>query len=794
MNIRRVSKVALRLTVLLAVGAALLLAWWRAGGKPQRSGEARVPSLGEAVEVRFDERGVPHVRAASLADAARAMGWLHANDRSGQMELMRRYVLGTLAEIAGETALNSDRSVRELRFPQTVDALLGSLAPESRAVLDAYAEGVNAWIEERGSDLPPDLRLMRARPEAWSARHSLCVQMMMSQMLSYSAPRELSRLGWVNAYGARRASLLIGDALSNVPSDVLAEAARAYADLALAKPVPTSPQDAPPTGASSNGSNNWALDGARTASGHALVANDPHLGLGLPSIWFQAQIRCPDYEAMGFTIPGLPLVVIGQGPRLAWGFTNSELDVCDAFVERVSEDGRSVEREGEWVPVRVARERIEVRGGETLEFDALSTEIGPLLTWGKGLRYSLAWTGHASFDPVRPFLELARAGSVGEVQGLVRDFVGPPQNLVCGDASGAIAHTLLGRNVERGVGDGRVPLLAKRREHHWRGLRPYEQAPSSIRPSEGWLVTANNALRPPTASYPFPQDAAMEHRAQRIAERLSEHGGWTAHELGELQTDTVSLYAKEVVRALVELASVDGPPLEADASKALDELGRWDGDFALRGTSALYHLVEARVDEWLARILGRNLSHPERDRVRLEALYGRLDEPFLAAAGAATGGLAARREQLAAALAEAWREGVASFGEDVAQWNYGALHVWTPEHRLGALPFLGRSFNSEPREVPGAGAAPCVFSGVRRRAGDGLPRTEVGHGASLRFVADCAAPDESLAILPGGQAGHPFDEHYADQLDVYLSGGLRPMRWSQGAIEAATRSVLTLAP
>jgi penicillin amidase len=794
MKPRRRLKFALRLTVLLLVGAAVLFAWWRCGGQPQRSGQARLPALGAAVEVRFDERAVPHVRAASLADAARAMGWLHANDRIGQMELMRRYVLGTLAEIAGESALSSDRSVRELRFPQTVDALFGSLAPESRAILDAYAEGVNAWLEERGGDAPPDLRLMRARPAPWSARHSLCVQMMMSQMLSYSAPRELSRLGWVNAYGARRASLLIGDALANVPRDVLEEAARAYAERALGGTSESKSESPPKAASSSNGSNNWAVAGERAASGHALVANDPHLGIGLPSIWFQAQIRCPEYEASGFTIPGMPLVVIGQGPRLAWGFTNSELDVCDAFIERLSDDGRSVERDGEWTSLRVAKERIDVRGGATVEFEALSTEIGPLLTWGKGLRYSLAWTGHAAFDPVRAFVELARATSVDAVPALVRDFVGPPQNLVCGDASGAILFTLLGRNVERGAGDGRVPLLASQRGRHWRGLRPYEHAPSSKKPREGALATANNDLRPPTASYPFPQDAAMPHRAQRIFERLDEHGGWTAHELGELQTDTVSLYSREVVQALAELASVDGPAPSAEARQALDALAKWDGDLALRGTSALYHLVEARIDEWLAGVLGRNLSHPERDRVRLEALYGRLDEPFLAAAGATTGGLAVRREQMLAALGEAWREGAARFGDKVESWDYGALHVWTPEHRLGALPLLGPLFNAAPAPVPGNGTSPCVFSGGRRRAGDGLPRTEVGHGASLRFVANCAVPDESLAIVPGGQSGHPFDEHYADQLETYLVGELRPMHWSESAIEAATRSVLTLAP
>lgn len=787
MKLRSLAKSLVWGSALIALACGAAFVWWRSGGRPQRSGEARIAALSARVEVRFDERAVPHVRATSLADATRALGWLHANDRIGQMELMRRYVRGRLSEIVGESAARSDRTVRELRFPQTVEALHGALGDESRAVLEAYAQGVNSWLEARGGDLPPDLRMLRALPEPWSARDSLCVQMMMSQMLSHSVARELVRLSWVEALGARKAGLLIGDALTNVPTASLDAAVREYAERAR-------PSTSPATSPTSNGSNNWAVDASRSADGHALVANDPHLNLGLPSIWFQAQIRCPQYEAAGFTIPGLPLIVIGQGPQLAWGFTNTELDVCDAFIERLSEDGKSVERDGAFTPIRVQRERIVVRGAADLEFDALSTEIGPLLTWGRDLRYSLAWTGHAAFDPVAPFLALARASGVNDVPAAVHDFVGPPQNLVCGDASGAISFTLLGRNVERGVGDGRVPLLARDTAHHWRGLRPREDAPSSTRPATGALVTANNDTRPAGASYPYPLDAAVDHRFLRIAAQLEGGRDWRPDSLGALQTDSVSLYAREVAAALVEVGSIPGPAVEPDAQRALDVLATWDGDMALRGTSALYHLVEARIDEWLTAVLRRGLSHPERDRVRLEALYGRLDEPFLASGEAALSGMATRRTALLELLAAAWREGVAAFGPDVATWRYGELHVWKPEHRLGAVPVLGRFFEVGEFEVPGAGTSPCVFAGPRRRETGALPRTQVAHGASVRWVADCGAPGNSLAVLPGGQSGHPFDPHYADQLGAFLAGRLYPLHWSDVDIERAAVSTLVLAP
>jgi len=782
---RVVQGLGLFLIVVGACGAALFL-WWRNGGRPQRDGAAQLAALEAPVDVRFCERGIPHVRARSLRDAARALGWLHANDRLGQMELMRRYVNGRLAEIVGAAAVGSDRRVRELRFPQTVDALLDSLSGESRAVLDAYSEGVNAWLSERGGDLPPDVRLLRVKPEPWRARDCLCVQMMLSQMLSYSSSRELNRLEWMLAYGAERASVLFGPLPQDVSSATLDELIDDYARFALPKRVD---KESGP----SNGSNNWAVDASRSADGHALVANDPHLNLGLPSIWFQAQVRSPEYEAAGFTVPGLPLVLIGQGPRVAWGFTNTELDVCDTFLEHVNEDSSMVMRDGDWRPVRVQRERIEVRGEPAVEFDALSTDIGPLLTWGEGLRYSLAWTAYRPGDTVRVFLELARAANVDVVPDLVRDFVGPPQNMVCGDANGAIAYTPLGRNVARGRGDGRIPLPASDSANLWRGLRPYEQAPHALRPSSGWVTTANNDTRPADADYPYPVDAATPHRAQRIAQSLETRSDWTPARLGELQTDVTSLYARELVAAVSDALQESGESLPPDARKALEALRAWDGAMRETGASALHHLLEAQIDRWIAEAIGRSLSHPESARVRLAAVRGELDSPFATHDGGRGKGLGDRREELARRLATAWSQGASRWGEDVSRWNYGEMHVWTPHHRLDAVPVIGSLFDVGSFPVPGSGSSPCVFSGARRDV-DGLPRVDVSHGASLRFVADCTNPDHSLAILTSGQSGHPFDAHYSDQLVDYLGGELHPMHWSDAAIDAAATSKLTLAP
>ena len=330
--------------VLLALASVVLgaaLWWWTHSGRAQRSGEVALPGLTAKVEVRFDEWGVPSVSGASLEDVACALGWLHANDRIGQMELQRRAATGRLSELLGERTLAVDLKMRWLRFARTAERMWNALAPDHQRLLDAYARGVNAWLAAHEHDLPPDLLLLRAAPKPWSGRDSLCVQLMMAHMLSFSAAREQTRFRWLQELGEERTRDLLGDPALHIDQEVL--------ELAK-KPIKTSSLIDSPTAGEQNGSNGWAVSGARGADGHALVANDPHLQLGLPALWYQALLRAPDYEASGMTIPGLPIVVIGQGPHVAWGFTNTELDVCDVFFEKGEHGARDVERDGVQVP------------------------------------------------------------------------------------------------------------------------------------------------------------------------------------------------------------------------------------------------------------------------------------------------------------------------------------------------------------------------------------------------------------------------------------------------------------
>jgi penicillin amidase len=782
MKWRRVGIGAGVVLALAAVVGGAALWWWTHSGRAQRSGEVALAGLTAKVDVRFDEWGVPCVSGASLDDVVSALGWLHANDRIGQMELQRRAATGRLSELLGERTLAVDMKMRWLRFARTAERMWNALAPEHQRLLDAYARGVNAWLTSHEHDLPPDLLLLRAAPEPWSGRDSLCVQLMMAHMLSFSAAREQTRFRWLQELGEERTRDLLGDPALHIDQEVL--------ELAK-KPIKTSSLIDASTASEQNGSNGWAVSGARGADGHALVASDPHLQLGLPALWYQALLRAPDYEASGMTIPGLPIVVIGQGPHLAWGFTNTELDVCDVFFEQGEHGARDVERNGVAVPTSVSVEHIQVRGGAVTDLELFESDIGPMFEPNPALGLparSVAWTGWQAFDPFTSFLALARAKSVDEVPGAIASFVCPPQNILCADDRGAILQTVLGRGVERGSNGGALPMPAGDAPAAWKGLADAERNPRIAQPAVGVLVNANDD--PALQGTPFPgrADSAAPQRAGRIRELLGARTAWTPQELGAIQTDTSSRYALDVVEQLRALELAPG----SDAARARDALLAWNGEMGASGTSALYGLVERELhdcifgDELRAHHLPP-LTHPERDRVLLQALSGKLRANWFD--DVSTPAVEDRATTIARALESAWRAGRASWGDDTRAWAWGELHTWRPHHALGDAPLLGKFFDEPEHAMPGCATCPCVFSGPW--SGDHIA---VVHGASMRFVADVADPDRSLAVLPSGQSGNPFDEHYDDQLPGYLAGALRPMHWSEREIEAHTRSRLAFTP
>jgi len=767
--------VGILLLVVLVVAAAAYL-WLRSGGRAQRDGTAVLAHLGGPVTIRFDARGVPDVEAGSEADAWRAVGWLHANDRLFQMEMSRRAASGRLSELLGARTVGFDTRIRRLRFRRLAEAAVAGARPATRAALEAYAEGVNAWLEARGGDLPPELRLLRARPEPWTSADTLSLTLMMARRLSpVDAPPELERFELLRAFGPERARELDGAPAADLFPEV-EELARTLA----AQPAAVGSR----AESSGLGSNNWVVAPSRTRDGDALVANDPHLGLGLPNVWYQVSIRTPTYRVAGMTLPGSPPVILGRGPEVAWAMTNLYVDDVDVFFERPDAEGTRVARGEGWSPIESARETIRVRGGDPVEVEVKWTDRGTYLDADpdRGLpARSVAWGAHETGDQLAAIVALAKASSVAEAREAIEPWVFPPQNLLVADRQGGILWTPIGRAPDRFGWDGRFPAPGWRPEVGWRGLLPAATNPQLLDPEEGLIATANSFLPVPVPDW-FGEDFDTTFRMDRIREALAARDDWDVESFSALQGDVVSAWARFLVARL-------GDGYEGDAARAATALAGWDGAMALRGPSALFALFERALqratfeDEARAAGIGR---FGTRWRL-LRLLEGEISPSFWD--DVATPETEGRHEILARALAEGWRAGVERFGSDVAGWDYGALHRIVLGHPLDSLPLLGKGFRRGPYPLPGSPTTILAFGGPWR--GD---HQEVTYGPSMRFVTDAARPERTFSVLPGGQSGHPWDPHYDDQIGPYLENRPFAVPWDADAIEAAAVSRLVLRP
>ena len=806
-----------RLLAVIVVTALVVAFLWltmlRRSGLPWRGGDHSIPELGAQVEVRWDAHGVPHIEAATTEDALTALGWIHANDRFTQMELGRRAAAGRLAEILGEPALPADRHFRTLRFAATADAMVAAASETSRRWLEAYARGVDAWVAARDSDLPPALRALGVEPEPWRPADSLAFVMMMANDLSFWQGRpEEDRFLWLRAFGLDGVRDLLAEPGLVVDPEILALAEQLGPPRSTVNPTTEAGDPASP------GSNNWAVGESRTASGHALLANDPHLGLALPSVWYQVFVRSPDYTAAGMSLPGVPGVVLGRGEHVAWAFTNTMLDDHDLVFEQIDETAGTYRRGEQWLPLEIREEIVPIRGGGEERLRLRATDLGPLLEAdpARGLPpRSLVWTLHHPGDPLSALAAVARARQPDELLAGIGGYIGPAQNLVVAFDDGRLLFTVLGALPDRGdaapedpdtASDpdgsddpphpsattlGRLPVAGWNATGGWRGLRPRTDNPVIVDPTDDRLVTANHDIRP--EGYPLPLLAEFfpGHRARRIAQRLDERSRWTPEGFAELQTDVVSLFARDLLDAL----AADAKTFEGDARHAWETLEGWDGAMTVHGPAALFALVERNLLEivFADEAEAHGLA-PFANRSHLLRVLGSPggSGPTLAPHwfdDVSTPGVETRNDDVSRALAEAWRESRERWGDDPEKWDYGALHTLTLGHLLDPLPLFGPWARRGPYRMPGSNTTVAAFGAVWK--GDDQ---EITYGPSMRWVVDWSQPDKAFAALPGGQSGHPADVHYDDRMAPYLAGELTQAPWTPEAIEQATVSVLRLSP
>jgi penicillin amidase len=794
---RSYRRLAIGACAFLCIGGVFItIGWFRfAGSALPTRGSVRVPGILQNVDVQVDTFGVPYVTASHETDMLRALGYLHATDRLWQMEFFRRVAAGRLAELFGRDQVPTDRLLRTLDLWGAAEHAVANLEPDELQRLQAYAVGVNARLDDVRKPLPPEFSLLRFKPETWDPVSTMAVGMVMNLDLSHWR-RDLSRY-WASRHMApEKAAVLsqpypewgttILDRPVPLPAGVRTSPPAADADAEAGSP----PADAnvslaqfdPETGPATwrafevlesvsarSGSNAWVVSGRRTASGRPILANDMHLSLRAPAIWYLAALHADsaDYHAVGFTLPGVPGVVVGHNRSVAWGYTNGMVDDMDFAVETSSEDGARYLEGGQWIEYTVRAETLQVRGSRPEVVRVRETVRGPVVSDalpGLGADLSVVWTASTSDARTTGLWDMNRAGSVAEFDRAVRGFSQPHQNVVFASVEGRIGYRLGGRIPVRGDWDGSVPVPAGRMGGGFRGTWPPAMHPAAFDPAAGFIATANN-LQAPGLGTAVSTDYAAPFRAERISDRLASRSDWDVESVYELQHDVYSPLGARYRTLAVETARRLG---EGDAVARLEA---WDGQVDADSPGAplfyswLYRLrTLIAADEYaenpgwgffptkaLISVLEQGDSSPWVDDVRTP-----------------------ETETLAGLAEQAMRDALLAVGE--ATW--GELHRERHAHPIGNNRWLQRLFGFSIGPYPSAGGPNTVRPDDYRKwealdSTSWSPPWVSEYGPSERFIAELG-PDGPTGrfLIPTGQSGNPFSRNYRDLNDRWRSGDL----------------------
>jgi penicillin amidase len=797
----------LRFSLLLAAVAALLTGGaylYLRQSLAQTEGTIRVAGLKAPIELLRDAYGIPHIRAASIEGAYFGLGFAHAQDRLWQMEISRRIAAGRLSEIVGASGLDTDRFLRTLGVRRAAEASLAKLDPDTRKVLDAYAAGVNAFLATRPV-LPPEFWILRVAPEPWTPADSLAWIKMMAWDLGANWRNELLRMRLAKTLPQAR----IDELLPPYPGDAplkIRDLRALYAGLdgdaqALGAAMLEVASLLPgwlPDGA---GSNNWVVSGKRSASGKPLLANDPHLGLTAPPVWYFAQLEAPGLDAIGATLPGVPGILLGRNERIAWGATNTGPDVQDLYVEKLEGRDAYLTPAGAR-PFAVLQETIKVRGAPDEKLMVRITRHGPVVSdvlrpaaglAPRGHVLAFEWTALASDDTsIRAALKLVRARDWKEFRAALRDLQAPQQNMVYADVDGNIGFIAAGRVPVRKPGndlEGLAPAPGWEAKYDWAGWIPFDELPQSYNPPSGEIVTANQKIVPPGYAHFITSEWQPPYRADRIAQLLDAVPRHGVPSFARMQADVVSLPAREQLPRLLATR-----PLSAQAKRALEMLSAWDGSMAAGRPEpliitawwralarAIYadELGDAFDANWLQRpeFIGDVLA----DKDGQSRWCDDVRTPKRETCG----------EVLSSSLEAALSDLRGRYGKDMRRWKWGEAHVALHEHRpFGRVPLLARFFDIS---VPSPGGAFTIDVG-RSNFNDAARPYASRHAPSLRAIYDLSDMQASLFIHSGGQSGNPLSSGYRAFTCAWAAGEYIPMLTDRARIAAGTTHRLNLIP
>jgi len=825
----KVLVIGLAALLVVVAGSALFMRVSVRRAFPDVDGEVAIAGLESNVDVIRDTMGVPHIYASNPRDLFAAQGYVHAQERFWQMDFWRHISSGRLSEMFGESQVETDTFLRTLGWHEIAEAQYATSPPEVRAILDAYSDGVNAYLSTQSpADLSFEYTVLELTnhaytPEPWSPVDTLRWGIAMAWELRGNMDSEIERAMLLGSLSEAQVAQLFPPYPSEINPYIIAaadnQAAAEAPSAASLRSVPalrsalSSAQrnmdllavlgiSDPEAGI---GSNSWVVSGEHTDTGAPILANDPHLAIQMPSIWFQNGLHCTDvtracpFDVAGFSFAGTPGVTIGHNANIAWGVTNLGPDVQDLYVEKVNpDDPNQYEVNGEWIDMTVNEETIEVAGGDPVTVEVKTTRHGPIISgtyeslddFGKSgvdtpqpYAIALRWTAlDSNPSSVQTFLSLDTAANWDQFRTALESFAVPAQNFIYADTFGNIGYQAPGFVPIRASGDGTFPVPGWTDDYEWTGFIPFDELPRSYNPESGYIVTANNAVVDDTYPYHITYDWNHGYRARRIVDLVGSNSGISLSQHGSIQFDSFSLNAQRLVPHLM----VPDTPLSV-------VFGTWDlGNQADSAGAAAFNAVWARLLEYTFHDDLPEDYWPDGGGRWYTVVGGMLDDPgdpFWDDRN--TDEVEDRDAIIAQALAAGYDDVVERFGDNPENWRWGEMHLSTFRNQTigdSGIAVIEDRVNRGPYATSGGrdlvnATGWTAYEGFET---DWLP--------SMRMLVDLGDLSRSLTTHTTGQSGHTDHPHYDDMIPLWLSGAYSPMNWTREQIEADEEATQELVP
>lgn len=785
------------LSILLLIGLSGVL-WYLYCSQTNPSGKRVIKGLVDPIVIRFDQADIPHIEAKTQADALFALGYLHASERSWQMEMNRRLASGRLSEILGKETVNIDRFIRTLGIKKAAEKQFDKYPTRAKRLLQAYADGVNAGNANLGWALPIEYFLTGSKPRYWSPTDSVAWMLMMAYDLGGNWQKELQRLEMSQYLTTKQIWEVMPSFEPNGEPVTTMDFANLYRDLAVFNPKSgvsnSKSQNLPatdltflnlPGGKEGIGSNNWALSGKLTETGKPLLANDPHLGLSAPAIWYFAHLDAPGINVIGGTLPGIPAVILGRTENFAWSFTNTNPDVQDSYIEQLDPKNPGMYRGPDgYLPFKVRQEIIDIKGEAPLTFIVKETRHGPVISDAYARahqaidtnRFALAlrWTAlDTENQSVAGLLDLNRAKDLDSFKETLRKNYAPMQNVVMADIDGNIAYQAAGvapkRTLRQGL-YGVAPAIGWEKQYDWSGYVPFESLPASYNPEQGWLATANQRIISTNDPNPLTGDWDLPARYDRIVELIKSKNTHNTADMKTIQADTLSLSSLPLMELFK--ASKSKHPLANQASEISKD---FNADMRVDSAAAL--IFNAWADQLTRNVfsrLGYIFSQSYGDKNYRGALLGIIKNPESPwCDDPKTQAIENCQDSANNALDKALDYLSHAYGNDPKKWAWGNAHVAISEHRpLSKIPLLGKFFNLS---TPFPGDSNTINVGRLELLRSDNPY-ETLQAPSLRAIYDLSDLEKSLFIYQSGQSGWVQSPKYRNMLSLWAKNEYLPLQ------------------